>query len=407
MFISPLCYFHNRLEFLTAHLSRLFVASFLTCPLLVLFSAVPLTATFAQETCPNDRDIERFCRAQIDSFPMNFIQTVGSHNSYKQAIPEAELALIRQYRETSAITLDYSHSTLTDQLNRGMRQIELDILYDPAGGRYADPLLAKQTRGLKGSEKYNSSQMQAPGFKVLHAQDLDVRSSCATWISCLTEIKSWSQKNPSHIPILILFNAKTGGSAYPESLTALPFDSAAFEALDAEIQSVFMAEQLLTPDDVRGDHPTLRDAVLAKGWPSLASSRGKVFFALDEGPEKVKIYSRGNPSLEGLPVFVNSVSEHAEHAAYFTINDPIRDQLRISEMVTRGFIVRTRADANTYEARNNETKRRQAAFDSGAQYISTDYYLPRPDFSDYSVSLKNGIIARCNPILLIEACSRP
>ena len=89
---------------------------------------------------------------------------------------------------------------------------------------------------------------------------------------------------------------------------------------------------------------------------------------------------------------------------YFTINNPIRDQQRILDAVKSGFIVRTRADANTIEARGNSTARRDAAFSSGAQYISTDYYIPRLDFSDYVVELPANSAARCNPVRRATAC---
>ena len=104
-------------------------------------------------------------------------------------------------------------------------------------------------------------------------------------------------------------------------------------------------------------------------------------------------------------MFVNSIDENEAHAAYFTMNDPLRSQDQISAAVSSGFIVRTRADANTLEARINSTDRREAAFRSGAQYISTDYYLPRPEFSDYSVGLPEGVPARCNPVRLRNNCN--
>lgn len=401
--MSQLGFLHN------AAVKSLWFIGFLS-QALVIFSAILSTLILtaqssAQTPCVADGDTELECSSMMNSMPMNFIQTIGSHNSYKLAIPAPELELIRAYSEQSAITLDYSHLTLTQQLELGMRQIELDIVYDPEGGRYADPLLPRQTLGLIGAEHYDNRNMRLPGFKVLHAQDLDVRSNCDTWIICLGEIKSWSDKNPQHVPILIMFNAKTGGSAYPEVTAALAFDSQAFDDLDQEVLSVFDKTQLITPDDIRGNFPTLREAVISNGWPSLAVSKGKVFFALDEGPEKVQIYSRGNASLQGLPIFVNSVDEQADHAAYFTMNSPIRDQERIRTAVKSGFIVRTRADANTTEARNNDNSRREAAFSSGAQFISTDYYQPRLEFSEYSVVLPENLVARCNPLLLNLDCT--
>ena len=51
-------------------------------------------------------------------------------------------------------------------------------------------------------------------------------------------------------------------------------------------------------------------------------------------------------------------------------------------------MVRTRADANTVQARNNDTSQREQAFASGAQAISTDYYLPAQHFgNDYQVQI--------------------
>lgn len=348
--------------------------------------------------------LEGPCAVAATSLTMNDIQTVGSHNSYKLAIPAPELELIRQNRAASARSLDYYHSSLTKQLDLGMRQIELDILYDPQGGLYAEPLLPRLAAEMPGAEPFDNRNMHKPGFKVLHAQDIDVRSSCDTWILCLGEIKAWSDQNPDHVPILIMFNAKEGGTSFPETIEALTFDEGAYDALDREILSVFGREQLIIPDHVRGTADTLREGVLAGGWPSLDEARGRVFFAMDERPSKVEVYLRGRHSLEGLPVFINSVNEDAPHAAYFTINNPVRDAERIQAAIKTGFIVRTRADANTTEARENTTERREAAFASGAQYISTDYYYPRTEWSNYSVSLPGGGVARCNPVRLPAAC---
>ena len=105
-------------------------------------------------------------------------------------------------------------------------------------------------------------------------------------------------------------------------------------------------------------------------------------------------------------MFVNSTNTEADHAAYFTINNPVRDQQRIRDAVQTGFIVRTRADANTIEARENSTARRDAAFSSGAHYISTDYYVPRLEFSEYTVKLPARSAARCNPVRRMADCNK-
>ncbi|MGL1687265.1 Ca2+-dependent phosphoinositide-specific phospholipase C, partial [Vibrio parahaemolyticus] len=68
-------------------------------------------------------------------------------------------------------------------------------------------------------------------------------------------------------------------SAWPGGMAALPFDAAAFDALDAEVRAVFPPDALIAPDDVQGRYPTLRDAVLHDNWPTVAQARGKVLFA--------------------------------------------------------------------------------------------------------------------------------
>lgn len=331
---------------------------------------------------------------------LNDLTTVGTHNSYKLAIPEDELqAMVAA--NPAAVGLDYGHRSLADQLNAGARQLEIDVLNDPQGGRYAHPRSV-----FGGAASVSPAFVQAmsqPGLKVLHMPDVDYRSSCLTFVACLQQIRDWSQAHPDHAPILILLNAKTGAASLPGGVAPLNFDAAAWDALDAEIRSVFDAGHLITPDQVRGRHATLRQGVLAGGWPTLGQSRGKVFFALDEKPDKVAAYAAGRPSLQGRAVFVNT-DEASPAAAYLTLNDPVADQARIRAAVAQGFIVRTRADADTKEARAGDVTRRSAAFASGAQYVSTDYLWADPRFPTYQVRLVGAAASICNPVRTANRC---
>ncbi|MFN3214659.1 MAG: phosphatidylinositol-specific phospholipase C1-like protein [Henriciella sp.] len=324
---------------------------------------------------------------------MNDLQTIGSHNSYKLAIPPAELALIQLQAPQQAAALDYWHLPIPEQLDRGMRQLELDVFYDPEGGRYADPLAPKLS-GLS----FDATDMYAPGFKVLHVQDVDARSSCNHLIKCLVDIRDWSAAHPDHAPILILVNAKQAPIQLPGSVDPLPFDGAAFDALDAEIRTIFDTNQMITPDQVRGDAATLREAVVTNGWPDLEAARGKVLFALDESPAVVDVYRRGEASLDGHAMFINSPSAEAPDAAYFTLNNPKEQGDLIRRRVTEGFLVRTRADADTKEARAGDYSRLEAALESGAQYISTDYYQARSEWSGYVAKLPGDMVERSNPV---------
>ncbi|UNP30596.1 phosphatidylinositol-specific phospholipase C1-like protein [Lysobacter gummosus] len=337
---------------------------------------------------------------------LNDLQAIGTHNSYKLAIPAEELAAHRARDAAGADSLDYAHEPLHQQLELGARVLELDVYYDPKGGRYAHPPGALR-RGYGEAGPWPApvaAQMAQPGFKVMHLADIDFRSQCMAFVQCLRQIRAWSQNHREHAPILILINAKDGKSG-PGAIAPLAFDGKAFDALDAEIRSVFAADELIVPDTVRGQAKTLREAVIAGGWPSIGQSRGKMVFALDEDARKVGLYRGARRSLEGRAMFVNG-DENAADAAYLTLNDPIAQGERIARAVKAGFLVRTRADADTVEARHNDSRRREAAFASGAQYISTDYLKPDLRFSRYRVTFPRSEVVRCNPLRAMERCGQ-
>ncbi|MFL5296056.1 MAG: phosphatidylinositol-specific phospholipase C1-like protein [Phenylobacterium sp.] len=335
-------------------------------------------------------------RAQVDALKINQIQVVGSHNSYKEAIAPREMAVLKARNPKAAETLDYSHGPLTEQLEDGARQLELDFVYDPEGGRYYTPLGRKMTPD---TTPYDLEPMKKPGMKVIHVPDIDYRSVCPLLADCFREIKAWSDKHPKHVPILIIFNLKQDQlKNVPGAVPLLPFDAKAMDAVDKEMRAVFRANQLITPDSVQGKHKTLREAVAAGAWPTLGQARGKFLLAMDEGPDVVAVYRGNRRSLEGRAMFINAPDENSPAAGYITLNEPIKEQARIKAAVKAGLIVRTRADADTYEARRNDTAPRDAAFASGAQYVSTDYMRPDPRFGPYQARLPGGGLARPNPV---------
>jgi hypothetical protein len=125
---------------------------------------------------------------------------------------------------------------------------------------------------------------------------------------------------------------------------------------------------------------------------------GRFLFVLDETGEKLIAYKKGHPGLEGKLLFVNE-AEGSPEAAFMIINNPVADGDKIKSLVQKGYMVRTRADANTVEARNNDYSMFNAAMQSGAQVITTDYYLPSRFFSSsYKVVFKGGSYLRKNPV---------
>ncbi len=339
---------------------------------------------------------------------INQLQAFGTHNSYKIKIPDNELAIIGERNANAAITLDYSHEELAAQLDRGARQLEIDPSDDPQGGLYATPLMPKLVAAKGGAAAgYSEAELAMlarPGIKVIHTADIDIRSHCLLFTDCLKQVKAWSDAHPTHTPILIMINPKSSGISWEGAAKVLPWGKDAFERMETEIRSVFSPEQIIEPDDVRGSHATLREAVVAGGWPKLGEARGKVIFAIDLSPEANRPYTEGHPSLAGRAAFMTTFPE-APEAAYFTMNEPVKDQALIQERVKQGFLIRTRADADTREARVNDTSRREAALSSGAQFISTDYMKPDERFAGgYTAKLPDGAVTRCNPVAVAAGC---
>lgn len=347
---------------------------------------------------------------------MNQVQVLGSHNSYHlRPAPEVLEGVAALAGQELADELDYEHRTITEQLDDfGIRQFEIDVYADPEGGRFADrPAAALVGLPVASGE----AALEEPGFKVIHQVDVDFRSSCLTFVACLREIDTRSTENPDHEPIMIMVETKqqsladaTAGSLDLDALgveltEVLPFDRQTFDALESEILSVFDETDLITPDDVRGDAGTLEESVLAgDAWPTLADAAGKVVFSLvDLGPAR-DVYVGDAPDLEGRLLFTSS-EEGRPDAAFIRVDDPITEGDRIRRLVADGYLVRTRTDVPGIDAPANDTTRREAAIASGAQYLSTDYYVVEPLLeNDYAVDLPGDGPVRCNPVNAPDDC---
>ena len=286
---------------------------------------------------------------------INQLQFVGSHNSYKLKMNAVVFAVLSALDSKAARSLDYSHIPLDAQLDLGVRKLELDVFFDAASNT----------------------------LEVGHVQLIDMRSSCSVLRECFKVVLAWSARNAEHIPIWISFNAKD------QKIDDLPdpdvFSDQAFRLLDRHIEEAF-EEKLIWPRDVD-----------ERNWPSVDDARGKFIFVLDEGGDKRRRYL---DRWEERPMFTTVEPPHPA-AAILIINDPITQKGVIKELVNRGFMVRTRADANTIEARRNLTDRKMAALESGAQAISTDYYIPSEHFD--SPYLVKPFIA-CNPVTTKSSC---
>ena len=343
--------------------------------------------------------------AQTDAnVRMNEIQIIGTHNSYHAGFAPSAAKLWQQRNPKIFEELNYSHPSLTTQLDGGVRQLEIDIFADTKGGLYAHPYGQKAIAdaGLPADPPYDPDHaMEKPGFKVLHVQDVDYRSRCEPFTACLAEVRAWSKAHPQHLPVFLLIETK-GGKLKVNFPTVTPeeWTPQVFNSLDEEIRSVFPESEIITPEDVRGKYATLNEAIRAGNWPTLDKARGKVIFLMDQknaGPA----YLEGHPSLKGRILFTNATPGNPD-AAFIEENDGTPDA--IDALVKQGYLVRTRSDEPAKQAPVNDTSRRDVVLNTGAQIISTDYPAAEKATSGYVVELPGDTVARCNPVLKPKGC---
>ncbi len=291
-----------------------------------------------------------------DVLHLNHLQAVGTHNSYHLRSSDSPPAV-----------WDYEHAPLDVQLGeQGVRQFELDVYWEEA----------------------------EQAFSVQHVPLLDEASSCPWLSECLDILKTWSDAHPGHHPLTVLIEPKAD---LPQAELAAFVDN-----LDAELLAVWPTERLITPELVRAGHATLREGVVAGGWPTLGESRAKMLVQLHTGGDLAEAYTDGWTSTD-RPMFVD-VGPDDPFAALLAINDPLVEQDLIRSLVEEGLIVRTRADSDRADFEDGDLSRLEAALSSGAQALSTDYPV-LDEATGYVVRFADGTPSRCNPLVAPAECT--
>ncbi|MBE0377162.1 Ca2+-dependent phosphoinositide-specific phospholipase C [Pseudoalteromonas prydzensis] len=298
---------------------------------------------------------------------LNQLQVIGSHNSYKTGLDEQIVNKLDELQGGFADKVSYAHPTLSEQLDLGLRQLEIDVLADNQGGRYSNPLAQTWTKNQLYSD-VQKQQLAKPGFKVLHIPDIDVSSHCVLFTECLTQLKNWSNQHPDHLPIYILFNVKESRWEKIAGVQPELFSVDHYQALSNVISKVLGQDKLLTPADIKQPNQGLAESIKSQGWPELESVRGKFVFIFDANQRQLQLFAQvPKPNM-----FAAWPITHPD-ATFLLFNNPQQQQQLISQAVTQGFIVRTRADE--FNATKSPSNRAISSISSGAQIISSDFYL--------------------------------
>jgi hypothetical protein len=310
-----------------------------------------------EETSTNAPKAKEFSYPKDNELRLSQIQVKATHNSYHIAGAGVTVE-----------ELQYTHQPLTVQLEKlGVRSFELDT-------------------HLNKDEDI---------MEIYHIAFIDEGTTCRKFTDCLQELKTWSDKNLAHPTIFIQIEPKDG--VFPEEMAHY------VEVLERDVLTVWPRERVLTPDDVQKDSPTLRDAVLTRGWPTLGESRGKIAFFINEKADIRTFYTYNMTSLKGRLMFAEGDSTNDPWAALFILNDPISDFDAIQSAVKSGYMVRTRADGEVSSIHNNDRSKLEKALASGGQLVSTDYPTKIAPY-EYELQLPGGTPARCNPISAPSDC---
>lgn len=277
------------------------------------------------------------------------VQSIATHNSYALAPNALQSLVLGVIEPGESERLAYNHPPLWDQLELGVRSLELDVRVHSDGALRNThvPLIA------------NASN--APDFAL-----------------GLEEIALWSESHPGHLPITVLVEFKSDYAFLDPSLAEWSQDTVPL--VDTAVGDAF-GERLLSPGELEGE-----------AWPRVGQLRDRVMVIMHPG-EVVGDYE-SLPG-EGRTMFVASASgmQSGVSGPRFVVhNEP--DSAPIADLIESGAVVRTRADADL----ERDAARRDRAFDSGAQIVSTDFPGSVPDVAGgYSVVFAEGALARIDP----------
>jgi len=290
-----------------------------------------------------------------DSTDFPRLRLLATHNSYRAAGTRLGLFLVGLVEPEWPAKLAYAHRPLREQLDSGVRSFEFDL------------------------------RPKGRGFVLSHVPLVDQRSVAPDFALALEELALWSDRNPGHLPLVVIVEAKDDYAFLDPGLG--PWDLAAFGRLDAALREG-LGDRLYGPDEFRGERADLPGARALDGWPSVGELRGRILFVLHEDERFRSIYTRDRAALEGASLFTCAPADAPDSAGFAILNEAT-DLASIKGALREGLIVRTRADADL----ETSPGRLEAALVSFAQLVSTDFppYAPAPD--GYFASLPGGAYA--------------
>lgn len=297
---------------------------------------------------------------------INEIAVIGTHNSYQLLATAQKRALenVRSFLSSGEKggNRNFEMDTYTEQLERGVRNLEIDIETVDDGENVS--------------------------FIVTHKPITDNVSSAYDFAKGLEEIAMWSDNNPGHLPVYLLFEPK--GDV--EDINNMKNFSLSYALeLDKTIREA-LGDRLLTPKKVMGEYESLKEMRMADSWPTLKEASGKIIVLLHPC-DVTEDYINSDLSITSQAIFpmLRPKDIDKSYASFILDNEPEEATENNKKTVDENnLMVRTRAD--NYPDSSEE--KYGAADKCGSHIITTDYppRTVRPydhvyDFDGYMIKL--------------------
>lgn len=310
-------------------------------------------------------DEQKFCNFDLSKageISYQQVRFLATHNSYKSkasAYSSVVNGLLASVADNGWESWAYYFDTITQQLNNGIRSIELDV-YALSNGK----------------------------FESTHHPILDRSGSTINFELALQELAMWSDNNPNHLPITILLEPKEW---YLE-LSGHNFKKQDYANLDASI-SEGLGNRLCRPLDMLKDFDTFEEMRLADAWPSLEELRGKFIIMLHPS-KRQPLYYELDPTLRSLSMFpaydkrdVKLTEQQMKMVNFAISNFPLKDSELIAEYDRQNFFIRTRLDI--YPDHHEDVF--LAGIQSKANVLSTDFPVRKSNLDKYDYTV-SGIV---------------
>ncbi len=311
-------------------------------------------------------DIEK---AVSSGVKYNEVAFLGTHNSYKIGSTEQYKKLydaldVATFSIIGSETADFTADTLTQQLELGIRNLEIDI----------------ETVVSDGSVS----------FAVSHIPYLDNVSSCYDLALALEEVKLWSENNPGHLPVSVIIEPKRA---------VVPIDgmrgfNIEYANILDNLVSEILGDTLLTPKDMMGDYASFKDMRENDGWLPLGDTMGKVLVLLHDCSATTR-FIKQDETIKSRAMFpvLRYNDRNKSYTSFILDNEPDAALRHEEENLDKcNLIVRTRADSFP----DFSEERYELINQCSSQIISSDYVARHGEtpyhtfsFDGYTVKLIN------------------